>query len=76
MLLATKPFDYFHGFYKTGKRKGFQHLLVMNGVFSNFIVVVPMKDQNASTVAKSLLEKWIFDFGPPVKLHSDQGKSF
>ncbi|BFZ00191.1 hypothetical protein BsWGS_03230 [Bradybaena similaris] len=57
-------------------RKGFQNLLVITDIFSKFTVAIPTKDQKASTVAKCLLERWIYYFGAPLKLHSDQGKNF
>lgn len=74
MLLATKPYELLsHDFTKLERdNKGFQY----KEVFSKFMVAVPTKDQKASTVAKFLLEKWIFYLGLPVKLHSDQGERF
>ena len=34
-----------------------------------------MKDQKAETVADCLL-LWVYDYGVPERLHSDQGRQF
>ena len=34
------------------------------------------KDQKASTVVKKLYENYIYIFGAPTRLHSDQGANF
>jgi len=39
-------------------------------------LTVPTKDQKARTVAKILVREWFVRFGPPVRLHSDQGRNF
>ena len=35
-----------------------------------------LQDQKASTVARILVKEWFSRFGPPQRLHSDQGRDF
>uniref|UniRef100_A0A3P9NJ42 Gypsy retrotransposon integrase-like protein 1 n=1 Tax=Poecilia reticulata TaxID=8081 RepID=A0A3P9NJ42_POERE len=55
---------------------GRENVLVMTDVFSKFPQTVPTKDQRASTVAEALVKHWAQPFGPPVWIHSDQGRHF
>ena len=55
---------------------GFENILVITDHFTKFAQAVPTKNQLASTVAKVLVEKFIFHYGIPQRLHSDQGKNF
>lgn len=34
------------------------------------------RDQRASTVAQMLVQHWFHRFGPPSRIHSDQGRNF
>ena len=55
---------------------GNRHILVMMDHFTKWCEALSTKDQKASTVAK-ILVSWVFSrFGPPVVLHSDQGRNF
>lgn len=55
---------------------GQENVLVMTDVFSKFTVAIPTWDQQASTVARVLVEEWFFKFGVPGRIHSDQGRNF
>lgn len=55
---------------------GKENVLVMTDVFSKFTQTVATKDQRASTVAEVLVKHWFQPFGPPGRIHSDQGRSF
>ena len=55
---------------------GYQNVLVLTDVFSKFAVCIPTKDQTAITTTKALVSHWFHRFGPPERLHSDQGRNF
>ena len=55
---------------------GNRHILVMMDHFTKWCEAFPTKDQRASTVAKILVSRVFSRFGPPVVLHSDQGRNF
>lgn len=55
---------------------GKENVLVMTDVFSKFTVAVPTKDQTADTVARELVRRWFDHYGVPLRLHSDNGRSF
>uniref|UniRef100_A0A3P9LYG9 Gypsy retrotransposon integrase-like protein 1 n=1 Tax=Oryzias latipes TaxID=8090 RepID=A0A3P9LYG9_ORYLA len=55
---------------------GRENVLVMTDVFSKYTQTVPTKDQRASTVAEALVKHWFQLFGPPARIHSDQGRNF
>jgi transposase InsO family protein len=52
---------------------GAKEVLAICDQFTRFVVVVPIKDETAVTVARALLQHWILLFGPPERLLSDNG---
>ena len=57
-------------------KDGKENFWVMTDAFSKFSVAVVMPNQQAKTVAKTLMDKWFYIYGIPSRIHSDQGKSF
>lgn len=57
-------------------RDGREQVLVLTDVFSKYTQVIPTRDQRAATVADVLIKEWFYKYGVPVRLHSDQGRSF
>ena len=55
---------------------GNRHLLVVIDLFKKWCEVFPTKDQKAKTVADLLVSRIFSRFGPPVLLHSGQGRNF
>ena len=47
--------------------------MILVDLFSQFIKLVPLKDQVANTICQAVLEGWIFKHGPPRIMLSDQG---
>ena len=47
--------------------------MILVDLFSQFIELVPLKDQVANTICQAVLEGWIFKHGPPRIMLSDQG---
>jgi len=56
--------------------KGNEYLLVITDRFSKFTKTVPLRDIRARTVAKAFCDHWVFNFGPPRYVLSDNGKQF
>ncbi|XP_062375193.1 uncharacterized protein LOC134063614 [Sardina pilchardus] len=77
-LMATKPLEILAiDFTQLEKASnGQENLLVVTDVFSKFAQAYPTADQKASTVVKTLTEKWFYTYGVPQRIHSDQGRNF
>ncbi|XP_076660208.1 uncharacterized protein LOC143363524 [Halictus rubicundus] len=60
--------------------KGFSGLIIVemlrNDYFSKWPEVIPLPNQKATTIAKTLLTDVISRHGVPLELHSDQGRNF
>ncbi|GFW90370.1 retrovirus-related Pol polyprotein from transposon 412 [Trichonephila clavipes] len=55
---------------------GNNSILVVMDYFTKWPEAYPIPDQEASTVAEVLVQRWISRFGVPLQLHSDQGRNF
>ena len=77
-VLATRPLEVLALDYTVlePSSNGMENVLVMTDVFTKFSVAVPTKDQKASTVAQVLLNEWVFKYGIPLRIHSDQVRNF
>lgn len=60
----------------TTSEDSFCYVLSMQCLFSRFIILAPMKNQMAETVAKTFAENYLLKFSPPRFLLSDQGRPF
>ncbi|KAL6467750.1 hypothetical protein MHYP_G00234270 [Metynnis hypsauchen] len=56
--------------------QGFANILVVTDHYTRYAQAFPTKDQQASTAAKVLLEKYFVHYGLPARIHSDQGHDF
>ena len=79
LFTATKPFesvsiDILGLLPKSRRRKRF--LLVTTDRFSKLTAVVPLRNVNAYSTAVAFCEAWLFKYGPPKTLLSDNGKQF
>ena len=45
-------------------------------MYTKYAVAVPLKDMTAKTVATTLVEECILNYGAPDTLHTDQGTNF
>ena len=55
---------------------GRDSILVITDIFTKFTKAVATRNQSALTVAKVILNEWIYNFGIPERIHSDQGRNF
>ena len=55
---------------------GRENVLVLTDIFTKYSQAFPTRDQKAPTVAKVLVQQWFHRFGPPGRIHSDQGRNF
>ena len=79
MMVACRPFETL-GVDVTGPHpksaKGNIFILTVIDHFSKFAFAFPMRNQEASTVAKILVEKVICLMGTPTRILTDQGPNF
>ena len=57
-------------------RKGERYILSMIDCFSQYLILILIKDCNATTVSQALFERIIGYFGCPKKILSDRGTEF
>lgn len=55
---------------------GNRYAVSMQCDFTKFVILVPIPDKTATTMAKAVVEKCILIFGPMVKIKTDQGTEF
>ena len=55
---------------------GNKYIMVVSDYFSKWPEAYAIRNQEATTVATTLIDNWISRFGVPVELHSDQGRNF
>ena len=53
---------------------GYQYLLVITGDQTNFTVVTPLRSRGAQSVAKALIHRVLYSFGPPRQIICDEAK--
>eukprot|EP00171_Calliarthron_tuberculosum_P022257 IDg22257t1 len=57
-------------------KSGHRFILVMTDRFSKLVKVTALRNITALTVAKAFLENWVFCYGAPSRLLSDNGTQF
>jgi transposase InsO family protein len=57
-------------------RAGNKYVLVMIDCFSKSAEAVALPNQEAATITKAFVEKFVCRFGTPLQIHSDQGRNF
>ena len=55
---------------------GFRYLLVITDRYSKLTRTIPLRDVKSVTIAKAFCENWVFQYGPPTYLLSDNGGQF
>ena len=77
-LGATRPLELvFLDFVNIDKSSdGRESILVMTDSYTKFTRAIPTRNQLAITVAKILMNEWIYCYGTPERIHTDQGRNF
>ena len=57
-------------------RNGNKFVLVITDAFTKYTELAAIEKKDATTVARAFMEKWIWRYGPPQQLVTDQGKEF
>ena len=76
LQLMHLDFTLFESMMELDKTPEVKNILVTVDHFMRYMRAYVTKDQKASTVAKCLYEGFIFIFGTPEKIITDQGKAF
>jgi len=56
--------------------EGYRYVLTLIDHFSRYLIMVPLKDQTAETIAEAIVLNFILTFGVPQSVLSDQGQNF
>lgn len=56
--------------------RGNRYILVITDRFSKLVQTAPLKRITAAEIAKAFVNNWVFVYGPPKKLLSDNGTQF
>ena len=79
LFAATRPFEWVSidliGPLPISK-KGNQYVLVIRDRFSRYVKSVPIPNKEAYTIAKAFIDNWLFMFGAPTHVLSDNGSEF
>ena len=57
-------------------KNGYKYVLVVTDRFSKLTQAIPIKNVDAYTCAVQFVQHWIFKYGPPARLLSDNGTNF
>ena len=57
-------------------KRGNRYILVVMDYFTKWAEAYPLRNQEAETIAKVLVEQFICRFGVPLSIHTDQGTNF
>lgn len=57
-------------------KSGNKYLLVISCYFSKWLEAIPLKNQEATTVAEALVNQFISVHGVPLQIHADRGSNF
>ena len=57
-------------------KRGHRYILVISDRYSKLVRTVPLKNITAAHIAQAFVHNWVFVYGPPVRLLSDNGTQF
>jgi hypothetical protein len=53
-----------------------KYILTIQDGWSRYLQAVPVPSEDAETIARALVENWVYTFGCPEVLHSDRGSAY
>jgi len=56
--------------------RGFKYVLSIIDMKTRLLSAIPLVDMHSATITNAFLKRWIFVYGPPSAVHSDQGTQF
>ncbi len=57
-------------------KQGIKYILTVTNYFTRWVETYSLPYQEASTIAKALVDNWICCYGAPDAIHTDQEKNF
>ena len=57
-------------------KRGHRYILVVSDRYSKLVRTVPLQKFTAAHIAQAFVQHWVFVYGPPVRLLSDNGTQF
>lgn len=55
---------------------GNKYILMISDYFTKWMMAIPVRNQEAETIAKKFVERFVSVFGIPRQIHTDQGTNF
>ena len=73
ILSESRPLELMSIYFITVDKEsdGRDSILVITDIFTKFTKAIATRNQSAITVAKVILNEWIYNFGIPEIIHSD-----
>ena len=56
--------------------RGYSYILTMEDSYTRWVEAIPLTSITAEAIASAFVKHWVYRFGPPVSVHSDQGTQF
>ena len=56
-------------------KQGFNYMLFATCEISNYVIGIPIQKANAVTIAEALLNRVVYQFGPPKTLITDEDRT-
>ena len=57
-------------------KRGNRYILTVQCSFTKWVEAYAVPNQRAKTCAKTLMDNWVYRYGAPDSIHSDQGRNF
>ena len=77
MVIPEKPMDFISIdiAYMPTDSDGYKYILLTGDIFSKYIDAIPLRDQTSATIVRAFQNCWVYKYGSPLYLLSDQGSN-